>query len=154
MPMSPELEAVHRLIVECHREYFEESPSPAKVQKLCYYAQAFSLARGQDLFPEDFEAWQSGPGIPSLYAKYKDLQWRAIETEWSTPLEEAEGFDTVREVVAAYGRYDASALSTMSHRQTPWIDARKGIAENEGSREVINKASMRRSMLRSQSDEE
>jgi len=55
---------------------------------------------------------------------------------------------------AAYGRYDASALATMTHRQTPWTEARKGLPENEGSREVINKASMRRSMLRSRSDEE
>ncbi|WP_343641618.1 type II toxin-antitoxin system antitoxin SocA domain-containing protein [Roseateles sp.] len=141
--MSPELDAVHRLIVECHREYFEESPSPAKVQKLCYYAQGYSLAEGQELFPEDFEAWQRGPVVPALHAAYRDRPWQAIETTWDLPLREPASAVLVREVVAAYGRYDGAGLSNMTHRESPWRDARGALPENVGCRAVISKASMR-----------
>ncbi|MDH0863900.1 type II toxin-antitoxin system antitoxin SocA domain-containing protein [Mitsuaria sp. GD03876] len=142
MAISPQLDAVHRLIIECHREYFEESPSPAKVQKLCYYAQGYSLAKNRELFPDDFEAWQKGPVVADLYARYKDHAWRPIETRWETPLEEAAGFDLVREVVGAYGQYDAAALSNMTHLESPWIDARAGIPDNEGCQALIPKTSL------------
>lgn len=148
MTISPQLDAVHRLIIECHRKYFEESPSPAKLQKLCFYAQGFSLAEGLDLFPEDFEAWQRGPSIPSLHQKYGDLDWRLIETQWSEPLEEATGYELVREVVGAYGNYDNAALTCMTHREAPWQLARGGIPDNEGCRAVISKNSMRASFKR------
>ena len=34
--------------------------STMKLQKLCYYSQAWSLAWGETLFNEDFEAWSNG----------------------------------------------------------------------------------------------
>lgn len=144
MSISPELEAVHRLIIECHREYFEESPSINKVQKLCYYAEGYNLAEGRSLFPEGFEAWQRGPGIPTLQAKYRHLEWRAIDVVWDSPLDEAEGFQLVREVVASFGRYDGAELSTMTHSEPPWKEARGDIPENEGSRAPISKDAMRK----------
>lgn len=140
MPISPELEAVQRTIIEAHRDMFAESPSPMKLQKLCYYAQAYSLAEGGQLFPEDFQAWQHGPVVPELYAKYKDLQWRAIDAVM--PPANATVSDLVIEVVAAYGRFDGAALSNMTHREAPWVDARGDLPESEGSREVISKESI------------
>ena len=42
--------------------------SAQKIQKLCYYTQAWYLARyGTPLFDHDFEAWRSGPVSPTLY---------------------------------------------------------------------------------------
>ena len=39
-----------------------------KLQKLCYYAQAWSLVWDDaPLFDEDFEAWASGPVCPELF---------------------------------------------------------------------------------------
>ena len=39
-----------------------------KLQKLCYYAQAWSIAWTEHpLFAEDFEAWVNGPVCPELY---------------------------------------------------------------------------------------
>lgn len=39
-----------------------------KLQKLCYYAQAWSLVWDNvPLFDEDFEAWASGPVCPELF---------------------------------------------------------------------------------------
>lgn len=42
--------------------------SAMKLQKLVYYAQAWSLVWDeQPLFPDDFEAWANGPVVRSLY---------------------------------------------------------------------------------------
>jgi uncharacterized phage-associated protein len=141
MPISPELEAVQQSIIEAHREMFDESPSPMKLQKLCYYAQAYSLAQGQELFPEDFQAWQHGPVVPDLYTKYRDYQWRAIDAELPETTNASAGL--VVDVVAAYGRFDGAALSNMTHKEAPWMSARGDIPESDGSREIISKESIR-----------
>ena len=42
--------------------------STMKLQKLCYYAQAWSLVwDDSELFPEDFEAWANGPVCKKLF---------------------------------------------------------------------------------------
>ena len=42
--------------------------STMKLQKLCYYAQAWSLAwDGFPLFDEEFQAWANGPVCRELY---------------------------------------------------------------------------------------
>lgn len=143
--MSPELDRIQKSIIVMHRELFEESPSPMKLQKLCYYAQGYLLAQGHELFSEDFQAWQHGPVIPALYAEHKDFGWRSISSEISDPFDAVphEILGELKDIVSAYGRYDGAALSTMTHRESPWIDARKGIPEDEGSREVISKKSLK-----------
>jgi len=142
MALSQQLESIAQAIIRLHREMFDESPSPMKLQKLCYYAQGFALAEGVELFPDDFQAWQHGPVVYPLYLKYQEFRWRPISTELP---EETQGGHVpfLRDIVSAYGRFDGAALSTMTHREAPWIDARGGIPESEGSSEVITKESMR-----------
>ena len=42
--------------------------STMKLQKLCYYAQAWSLVWDDEpLFDEDFEAWANDPVCPKLF---------------------------------------------------------------------------------------
>ena len=112
-----------------------------KLQKFCYYSQGYSLAEGKELFPEDFQAWQHGPVIPELYHKYKHLQWRQISDEFDTP--QCDSITFLQDIVSAYGRYDGAALSTMTHRESPWLKARGDLSELEGSTEVISKDSLR-----------
>jgi len=135
--LSEKLINASKTIVYLHRELFSESPSPMKLQKMCYYAQGYSLAEGSELFPDDFQAWQHGPVVPDLYSKYKHFQWRQIDEEIDTP--NPERLDFLQDIVSAYGRYDGAALSTMTHRESPWLDAREGIDESEGSSAVISK---------------
>ncbi len=46
--------------------------SAMKLQKLCYYAQAWSLTwTERELFPEEIEAWANGPVVRSLYAAHR-----------------------------------------------------------------------------------
>lgn len=45
-----------------------------KIQKLCFYTQAWFLAsHGEPFFHHDFEAWRSGPVSPSLYKYHLDV---------------------------------------------------------------------------------
>lgn len=143
--MTPLLDALQRLIISVHRKLFEESPSPMKLQKLCYYAQGYMLAQGTELFEEDFQAWQHGPVIPALYRRYKDYGWRSIGADVVFDAAElnAEVIQEVTDIVAAYGRYDGAALSTMTHREAPWIDARGDLPEDHGSTALISKDSLR-----------
>lgn len=140
MPLSKELESLSNSIIYIHRELFGESPSPMKLQKLCYYAQGYALAEGGELFPEDFQAWQHGPVVYELYSKYRNYQWRQIADEIAGIT--TDKIDFVREVVAAYGRYDGAALSTMTHRESPWIEARGDLEESAGSTAPITKESL------------
>lgn len=146
MPMSRELDAAQRFIIVRHRELFDESPSPMKLQKLCYYGQGYLLAQGMNLFAEDFQAWQRGPVVPALYTRYRDYGWRPITED--VPLEvgdvPAEMAAELADIIAAYGRYDGAALSTMTHRETPWLEARGDLSESEGSSAVISKDALRR----------
>ena len=48
--------------------------SATKLQKLCYYCQAWSLVWDEEpLFHENIEAWINGPVIPVLYQKHKGI---------------------------------------------------------------------------------
>ncbi|HHX2510968.1 TPA: Panacea domain-containing protein [Neisseria subflava] len=146
MGMTDKLNEVQALIIKKHREKFAESPTPMKLQKLCYYSQALSLgSSGKELFEDEFEAWQHGPVNRDLYQQYKGYQWRSIDSEIGddfSNLSEQEQ-KHVEKVVDAFGRFDGAALSTMTHREDPWLEARGEIPEDAGSSERISKESMK-----------
>ncbi|WP_284982347.1 type II toxin-antitoxin system antitoxin SocA domain-containing protein [Arthrobacter sp. efr-133-TYG-118] len=48
--------------------------STMKLQKLVYYCQAWHLAwDGRTLFPEEIQAWASGPVCPALYEVHRGI---------------------------------------------------------------------------------
>ncbi len=56
-----------------------DSITHLKLQKLLYYAQAWSLVlKGKSLFEEDFEAWAHGPVLPSIFEQYKNMGFQAL----------------------------------------------------------------------------
>lgn len=57
----------------------KEAMTHKKLQKLCYFAQAWYLANyGKPLVPNRFEAWVHGPVSPDLYSKYRGWGWEMI----------------------------------------------------------------------------
>ena len=56
-------------------KYILEQKGPMstwKLQKLCYYSQAWSLAWGDGaLFPEEFQAWSNGPVCRPLFLQHQ-----------------------------------------------------------------------------------
>lgn len=114
-----------------------------KLQKLVYYAQAWSLVWDEKpLFKERFEAWANGPVCPELYAAHRG-EFTITEEPQGNPktLSKVEK-ETVDAVLRDYGSKSASWLSELTHKEDPWIDARRGIPDGERSNRLISHAAM------------
>lgn len=111
--------------------------TPMKLQKLIYYCHAEVLvSTGRPLVAQDFEAWEYGPVIPSLFQEFKHLKAEAITTRayrfdpliaervLAKPADLGSVYSIVRQSFENYVRYSASALSKMSHASDgPWSEA-------------------------------
>lgn len=118
--------------------------STMKLQKLCYYAQAWSLVwDDQQLFPEEFQAWANGPVCKELFAKTQG-RFRVCaedETGGEGNLTDSQK-DTINTVLEHYGNHTAQWLSQLTHMEDPWNEARVGIPAGMGCDRVISKESM------------
>jgi uncharacterized phage-associated protein len=113
-----------------------------KLQKLCYYSYGYHLAwEERALFPERFEAWANGPVCPELYQLHRG---RFELTPGDMPgdpdvLDDGER-ESVDLVLGTYGGLSAHQLSTLTHREGPWVSARvrAGAAPLERSRQRLD----------------
>lgn len=123
----------------------KESMTHKKLQKLCYFAQAWYLANyGKPLFSNRFEAWVHGPVSPDLYSRYRDWGWECISQE-TVPIAfvnntTSEFLDLVYDV---YGNYTADELEKITHSEEPWNRARVGHNPGEYSRNPISLSDMK-----------
>lgn len=118
--------------------------SAMKLQKLVYYAQAWSLAlRDRPLFSEPIEAWSYGPVCPALYVLHRRSFVVRRLPQGDPGAVDAEDADFVHRVTARYARWSGDELSTMTHREQPWIDARCDVESRQPSRSVITHRTMR-----------
>ena len=104
-----------------------------KLQKLCYYAQAWSYALySERLIKADFEAWVHGPVSPVLYDRFKRFGYETI-TIIGTPKFPFSALDEalLEDVWTTYGEYTGNALAALSHNELPWQAARKGYGDHE-----------------------
>lgn len=96
-----------------------------KLQKLLYYAQGFHyLWDNEKLVDEEFQAWQFGPVLESVYHHFKRYGYENI------PITEARNFkgdQNKKETIEAVWRdlkdYSAHDLVEMTHDETPWKEA-------------------------------
>ncbi|MGO5071738.1 Panacea domain-containing protein [Roseburia faecis] len=123
----------------------KESMSHKKLQKLCYYAQAWYLANyGKQLFPNRFEAWVHGPVSPDLYSRYRGWGWENIPRCTHDIKFNNEGIRVfLNQVYSTYGDYDADTLERMTHSEMPWQSARVGCDSSTYSRNPISLKNMR-----------
>lgn len=118
----------------------KESMSHKKLQKLCYYAQAWYLANFKEiLVPNRFEAWAHGPVCPDLYNYYRDWGWEQIP-KWKSGVTFNDDNTScfLDEVFNVYGDYDADTLEVITHREEPWQRARHGLPAGAYSRNPIS----------------
>ena len=130
----------------------KESISPKKLQKLVYYSYAWSIALLNDspeniqfkLFESDVEAWVHGPVVPELYRKYKDFGWQEIPQvkDFDESIFASEILDILQQVWDVYGGFTGNQLEAISHKEMPWIEARKGIPVCMASSEIISDKNM------------
>ena len=118
--------------------------STMKLQKLCYYAKAWSLVWDDyPLFGEEFQAWANGPVCPELFYKTKGKYSVNVndETGGNGDLTDNQK-DTIDKVLEHYGSHDAQWLSQLTHMEEPWRKAREGIPTGVGCNKIITKESM------------
>jgi len=111
-----------------------------KLQKLCYYAQAWSMVwESAPLFKERIEAWANGPVIPDLYEKHRGMFEVSSVGGDPTKLSKVQ-VETIDAILATYGDKTPYWLSELTHIERPWLDARKrdGLAPGErGTAEIV-----------------
>jgi uncharacterized phage-associated protein len=118
-----------------------------RLQKLLYYAQAWSLVmRKKPIFSQSIEAWVHGPVVREVYAQYADNGDRVISPDGIdatkiklTPEERS----FVGSVWESYKGYSASKLREMTHQEEPWINARNGYGPADSCEVVIAHKAMR-----------
>ena len=121
-------------------------PIPAmKLQKLVYYAQAWSLVwDDQPMFKERIEAWANGPVVRQLYGLHRgQFLVRRIPGGFSRRLNLTQR-ETVGAVLDFYGGKSSQWLSNLTHMEKPWRDARArhNLREGERGNAVIRHADM------------
>jgi uncharacterized phage-associated protein len=114
-----------------------------KLQKLVYYAQAWSLVWDEKpLFSERIEAWANGPVVPDLFAAHRGEFTVSEEPNGNRKRLDVKEQKTINAVIKFYGDKPAAWLSDLSHREAPWKDARKGVPQGERSNREITHAAM------------
>lgn len=116
-----------------------------KLQKLVYYSQAWSLVWDEkQLFRDKIEAWANGPVVPKLF---RHLKGKFVVTPSDIPNGnsgklDADRRETIDAVIEFYGDKSPQWLSDLTHAETPWIDARRGLPPGERGSNEITTASM------------
>jgi uncharacterized phage-associated protein len=118
-----------------------EEMSTMKLQKLCYYCQAWNLAwHGTPLFPEHFKKWDAGPVCTELFNVHRGW-FRVVEEDIPDSLLSGEKFTisnikTINQILEDYGQFNGAQLSEITHQEDPWINASKDeIISNESMEE-------------------
>lgn len=107
----------------------EKEVTAFKLQKLCYYAQAWSLAiDDKPIFADKFEAWVHGPVCRLLFNSHKggytvseDVLNKGDKDNISP-----NNKDIIDAVLLFYRNYNGNELEELTHSEFPWKYARKG----------------------------
>jgi uncharacterized phage-associated protein len=109
-----------------------------KLQKLVYYAQAWSIVWDDEaLFPERIFAWKNGPVVRELYEEHRG-QYRVAQIGRGTSSQlTGPQNDTIDIVLKFYGDKSAQWLSDLTHMEEPWRKAWYDVEEwRRGSVEI------------------
>lgn len=124
-----------------------ESMTHKKLQKLCYYSQAWycTLYDGNPLFHESIEAWVHGPVIPELYRRFSDYRWMNIESKKDFTIQfHPMIIDVLEAVYLTYKDLTGDQLEILTHSEEPWINARRGLPAWESCNNIISCDMMRK----------
>ena len=106
----------------------KQSMEHKKLQKLCYYAQAWAwhcALEDKPLFHEVIEAWVHGPVCPVLYHQYKHYGWRYIpKATMHENIFPENSLQILQAVWNTYGGFNGMQLETLTHSEPVWQNAR------------------------------
>lgn len=138
---------VANFFIELSNSFEEDLITNMKVNKLVYFAQAWSLVRlNKSLFDEDIQAWTYGPVIPSVYNAFKPCGKNNIEAtmgDYTPDKFNDEELELLMDVAMQYGQYTAPALVNITHKaDSPWAkvyaDHRNNVISNDLIKEYFS----------------
>ncbi len=116
-----------------------------KLQKLLYFSYGIYLAQNNNkeikkvLFDNNFEAWVHGPVDPKIYSLFKNNGVNLLYIEKTEKFNFNKNvLDALNKTIELYIDYSADELENISHNQTPWINARKGLSPIESSNNKLD----------------
>ena len=120
--------------------------SAMKIQKLCYYAQAWYLVwEDAHLFEEDFYAWESGPVCIDSFDKTRGKYMLRLEDETGGTgyLTETQK-EIIDKVLDFYAPHDAQWLGRLASLESPWKNAKASELPNSNIPQLISKDSIKK----------
>lgn len=133
--------AVAKLLEQLYREKHGDSMDQMRMHKMLYLAQRESLmVSGTPLFEDVFEAWKYGPVLVTVRDEYKKKV--NVFSEDYGELEEKEKL-LVESVFKRYDEYTSWELSTLSHAERSWLQARQGLSNSEAGSEKMRLSAMK-----------
>ncbi|EAD0716504.1 DUF4065 domain-containing protein [Listeria monocytogenes] len=134
-----------------------ESMTPKKLQKMLYYAYAWTLTLTNEkeddlsnkLFPEKFEAWVHGPVVPEIYQEYKGYGYTNIpKCESEIDIDNKDIKSILDQVMSVYGKFDGNDLESITHQEEPWKEAREGYGPLDSCSEIISDETMYKTYIK------
>ena len=120
-----------------YEEEKENTIDEMKLHKLLYLSQRESIiVTGEPMFTAPFEAWKYGPVVVEV----RDLYRRNALNE---TLSEAE-LETYKPVFVNYADKDSWSLSNLTHSESSWKNARKGLGPDEHCSNVLDLEDIRK----------
>ena len=124
--------------------------TPLTLQKLLYYIQGnYAAIYDKSLFDAPCEAWVHGPVYRNVYNLFRDFKYNPIDDDRFVPLKESalpltpEAKEVVDRVLDTFGMYSGKVLESITHKEVPWLDARKGFLPDETSHAEISLDAMK-----------
>lgn len=117
------------------------------IQKNLFFANGFSsFFLGSKLFNDNPEAWIHGPVYKEIYdcfSYYKSntIDYGELFKNIEVDLTEEEK-NYLNEIILSFGIYSGSQLREMTHLTTPWLNARKGLKDEDYSSRIIDSNEM------------
>jgi len=122
--------------------------STMKLQKLCYYSQAWTLTWDEvPLFKEDFQAWANGPVCRELFDWYKGqflISADGLPQILGKHNLSVTELETIDKVLEFYGDKEGHWLSELTRKERPWKEVRQkaNALPGDSCSEVITKENM------------
>ena len=113
------------------------------IQKLLFFANGFApFFLGKELFHDKPEAWIHGPVYREIYDCFSyygrdKIDYNELLKNIDITLDDSEKA-YLDEIIHDFACYSGSILREMTHMTDPWIDARKGLNDEDYSNRIID----------------
>ena len=130
---------VAQYIFNEYKRVTEEIIDEMKLQKLLYFSQRETFAiLNQPLFNEVFEGWRYGPVSREVRTVFTEDGINA-----QTEDIKSESKYIINNIIHEYGALASWKLSALTHKETSWLNSRKGLKKEENGNVKIKMEDIR-----------